>query len=217
MAEDKEVTTCGWDAITAAFRKLYPGQEDPLHFGTLISWRLGGNDPLNGVSVYDGGEFWHFVTFGFSELYEKEQENTEYSGYGFELTIKLKKTAGMELADKDQLAGCPEIRGMVGILQSLARYSFEGGEIFRPYEYIYTGQESGMDPDGKSAITGFITVPDDAGEIDTPNGKVEFVQLVGASDKELKAIMDKQIRVKETVEKLGTVVTDYWRSELKLD
>ena len=44
----------GWDAITAAFDALYPGQDDPLHFGCLIPWRLGGPDPLQGVSVYDG-------------------------------------------------------------------------------------------------------------------------------------------------------------------
>ena len=28
----------GWDAITAAFDKMYPGQENPRHFGCLIPW-----------------------------------------------------------------------------------------------------------------------------------------------------------------------------------
>ena len=51
---------------------------------------LGGPDPLDGISVYDAGDFWHFVSYGLSELYTKECEDPEYSGYGIELTFKLK-------------------------------------------------------------------------------------------------------------------------------
>lgn len=211
----EEGNTQGWDAVTAAFEKLYPQQTNPLHFGTLISWRLGGQDPLDGISVYDGGAYWHFVTYGFSELYEKESENKEISGYGFELTIKLKKRPAAAAAGQgSDPAADDQIRGMAGILQALGRCSFEGGEIFRPYEYIYTGQESGIDPEGTSKLTGFITVPDEAGEIDTPNGTVEFVQLIGMTDRELKAIMNKEMTVQEAAEALGTTVTDYERGEI---
>jgi hypothetical protein len=77
---------------------------------------LGGNDPLDGISVYDGGDFWHFVTYGFSDLYEKETKDPEWSGFGFELTMKLKKTASVVLSDTDDA----EIRNVAGILQSLA-------------------------------------------------------------------------------------------------
>ena len=57
--------------------------------------------------------------------------------------------------------------------------TFENGEIFRKYEYIYTGQETGMDSKGISKITGFITIPDkQAGVIDTPNGQVELFSLL---------------------------------------
>ena len=70
---------------------MYPGQTNPKHYGTIISWRFGGNDPLDGINIYDGGDYYHFVTFGLSEIYEKESENKEYSGFGFELTVKLKK------------------------------------------------------------------------------------------------------------------------------
>ena len=67
---DKEYETIGWDAITQESERVYPGQDNPKHYGTLISWRLGGNDPLDGISIYDGGDYWHFVTYGLSELYE---------------------------------------------------------------------------------------------------------------------------------------------------
>nr|WP_229224335.1 suppressor of fused domain protein [Duganella sp. SG902] len=70
---------------------LYPGQE-PRHFGAVISYRLGGSDPLDGISVYRSEEVrphWHFVTFGLSELYAKETEDPGVTGYGFELTFRL--------------------------------------------------------------------------------------------------------------------------------
>lgn len=62
----------GWDAINAECDRIYPDQKDPKHYGTLIKWRFGGNAPLDGISIYDGGDYWHFVTYGLSELYKKE-------------------------------------------------------------------------------------------------------------------------------------------------
>ena len=128
---EEELDARGWDAITEAFEKLYPGQDDPIHLAALIPWQLGGNDPLQGISVYDGGDYFHFVSYGLSELYEKESEDPEWSGYGFEFTLKLKKAG---LADADA-----EIKTVCGIFQALARLTFQNGEIFQPNEYIYTG------------------------------------------------------------------------------
>ena len=82
----------GWDAITAEAERIYPEQTNPIHYATLIKWKFGGGDPLDGISVYDGGNYWHFVTYGLSELYEKESKNKEYSGFGMEFTFRLKKT-----------------------------------------------------------------------------------------------------------------------------
>ena len=198
----EKITAPGWDAITAVFNAMYPGQDTPLHFGCLISWEMGGPNPLRGVSVYDGGDYFHFVTYGLSDLYEKKGQDPNYSGYGLEFTLKLAK-AGLG----DVMA---EQRGIVGILQSLARLTFQNGEQFYPGEYIYTGQTTGMDVGQKSQLTGFITALDQAGTIDTPNGKVDFVQLIGATDAELKAIMEQHLRVQELAEKIGDV-TDYTR------
>jgi len=196
----------GWKAIEAACLKMYPGQTNPKHYGTIISWRFGGNDPLDGISIYDGGDYYHFVTFGLSEIYEKENENKEYSGFGFELTVKLKKDG---LDDEEA-----SIRGMCGILQAIARLTFNNGEIFRPDEYIYTGKTTGMDPAGKSLITGLITQLDSLGEIESPNGKLQFVELIGVTDAELKAIIDKKLKGKELYERLGSDYTDYKRDSL---
>lgn len=196
----------GWDYITEVFENIYPGQDSPLHFANLISWRFGGNDPLDGISVYDGGEYYHFVSYGFSELYEKESENKEYSGFGFELTLKLKKGG---------IVNEEELKCIAGIFQELGRMSFNNGDIFQPYEYIYTGQKSGMDLKGSSKLTGFITIPDkEAGVIETPNGKIEFVQLVGMTDKELQELVDKKKRVEEFADKLTDGITDYGRDDI---
>lgn len=204
--EEQEPEAPGWDAITEAFDDLYPGQEEPLHYGALIPWILGGNDPLQGISVYDGGDFWHFVSYGLSELYEKESDDPEWSGYGFELTLKLKKAG---LSDEEA-----EIKTICGIFQAIARLTFKNGEIFQPNEYIYTRQTTGIDNRQKSALTGFITAWDEAGEIDTPNGKVQFVKLIGATDAELKALYNKEITVPEIAEKIGSDLTDYTRKSV---
>ena len=197
--------TEGWDAIVEACEKVYPHQKEPLHYGTLVSWRLGGNDPLDGISIYDGGDYWHFVTFGLSELYEKESSDPKVSGYGMEFTLKLKKGYG----DDDA-----QIRGICGILQTLARITFQNGEVFREYEYIYTGQKEGMDIQQTSLLTGFITALDsDIQTIVTPFGKVDFIELIGATDQELQALQNHQCTVKELHQKIGDI-TDYQRQSV---
>ena len=82
--ENKEMKAEGWDAITSECERVYPAQKNPKHYGTLISWQLGGKDPLDGISIYDGGDYWHFVTYGLSELYEKESDDKDISGYGID-------------------------------------------------------------------------------------------------------------------------------------
>ncbi len=203
---DEEVVMDGWKAIDEAFLKVYPGQDDPMHFGTLVPWRLGGPDPLDGISVYDGGDYWHFVTYGLSELYEKESEDPEWSGYGMEFTMRLKK-------------GCyeneeAEINCIWSNLQKIAKITFNSGELFDAWEYIYTGQKNGIDARHASALTGFITVPDTLVQsIDTPNGHVDFVEFVGASDAELMKLRNKETNVRELFEKIGDI-TDYNRKSL---
>ena len=205
--KEEKINNYGWDAITEEFERIYPEQKEPKHYGTLIDWQFGGNDPLRGISIYDGGDCWHFVSYGLTELYEKESEVKEISGYGFEFTFRLKK-------DKyENEEG--EIKCICSIFQAIARMTFTKGSIFRPYEFIYTGQTTGIDTQQKSNITGFITIPDvKANPLDTPNGKMEFVELIGVTDKELKALLNKEITVKDLYEKIGSDITNYNRESV---
>lgn len=196
----------GWDSIEEELKKIYPNQE-PLHYGTLIRYSLGGNDPLDGISVYDAGSFYHFITFGFSEIYEKETENKEISGFGFELTFKLKKNPNIN--EK-------ELKNFAGVLQTLARYVFNSKQVFRPNEYIATGQNEGIDTEQKSKIVGFVTIEDpQLKTVDTPNGKVQFVELIGATNEELKAIMNKEKSKEDVIKTIldnYSDITDYERN-----
>lgn len=201
---DEKINMSGWDAITKEFERIYPEQKNPKHYATLIGWRLGGPDSLNGISIYESEDAYHFVTYGMSELYEKETSDMTYSGFGMEFTFRLKKSDY-----KDTEA---ELRCVAGILQSLARLTFLEGEIFLPYEYVYTGQTNGIDVDGLSDITGFITIPDTkAHTLKTENGQVEFVEFIGVTDRELKMIIDKKIGVEELYKKIGSDITNYDR------
>lgn len=198
--------TAGWDAIENEFLRVYPGQNKPLHYGTLIKWSLGGKAPLDGISIYDGGTYWHFVSFGLTELYKKESDDKEISGFGYELTFKLKKD---DYEDEEA-----EIKNVCSILQSIARLTFTNGERFLPNEYIYTGQTEGIDAKQKSNLTGFITIKDPAVEtIKTLYGKVEFLELIGMTDAELKTLSTRD-SVAEIYKKLESDITDYNRKSL---
>ncbi len=196
----------GWDAITAAFEELYPDQNDPKHYGVLVPWELGGDDPLTGISIYEAPEYYHFVTYGLSEIFEKETDNPEVSGYGMEFTFKLKRSC---IAPENEDG---ELRNVCGILQTIARITFSNGELFHAGEYIYTGQTTGIDLHHKSALTGFIlTADEEVKSISTPNGKVDFVLFIGCTDEELLALKNKELTVPELYARLGSCLTDYNR------
>ena len=113
----------GWEAISTEFARIYNNQEPVDHIEAIVKWRFGGPDPLDGVDVYDAGDSWHLVSYGLSELYEKLSEDPNYSGYGFEFTMRLKK---------GNYPANDEFINIVTIFQELARRTFETGEVYQP-------------------------------------------------------------------------------------
>ena len=85
----------GWDAIDAAFAKLYP-EAEPVRFESELHDRaaLGGEEYLDGFAVYDTGKgYQHIVTYGLSELYPSMAAfGSEYSKRGYELTLKVRES-----------------------------------------------------------------------------------------------------------------------------
>lgn len=155
----------GWAAIDGSLRPIY-GDQKPQHWGTLIKWMLGGPDPLDGVSAYHNDDHWHYVTYGFSELYAKESENAEVSGFGFELTFRLRSSE----------ATAPI--WPVHMLQNIARYIFKSGN---PLDHGHYMDANGpLEANTSSALTALIFLRDpQLPPIATPHGQLTFLEVVG--------------------------------------
>ncbi|WP_339310287.1 suppressor of fused domain protein [Paenibacillus sp. FSL k6-2145] len=174
-----EDNTAGWDAIDQSMRELY-GEQEPKHYGTALPYMLGGPDPLDGISVYEVNTpmpHWHFVTYGFSELYEKEMQDASKSGYGFELTFRLTRTE--EETEPPAWA--------LNLLQNVGRYVFNSGNIFQPGDYMDANGPICLESDTLLTALSFIEDPD-LPAISTPNGSVQFIQMVGITSRELEMI-----------------------------
>ncbi len=213
--DDSDVSSPGWDAISARLDQLYPGQE-PKHFGTLISHMLGGPDPLGGISAWrrtDPVPHWHFVTYGFSELYAKESDDPAVSGYGFELTFRLAIEPGSaEAADADAE---PPVWAL-NFLQNLARYVFQSGNVFRDGDWMTANGPIALGQATQICSMGFATDPELAEPLATPNGSVAFLQVVGLTLDEERAA--KQWRTRNLLDVLAPHmplwVTDLARGSL---
>ena len=84
-----------------------------------------------------------------------------------------------------------------------------------PLNIFTPARHRALTPGKARTSRAFFTVPDAGlGEICTPNGRVRFVQLVGATDAELQLLLHKQLTVRQLYEKLGTDVTSYHRASL---
>ncbi|WP_327110570.1 suppressor of fused domain protein [Nocardia sp. NBC_01730] len=161
----------GWDAIDGALRPLY-GDIEPFHWAPDHPWSLGGPDPLDGISAYSRTEpvpHWHYVCYGMTELYEKEWDDPEESGWGFEFTFRL-----VRKADETEPPVWP-----TNFLQNLARYVFQSGKWFEPGHTI---KANGPIATGRAECTIHavcFAVDPELGGIDTPHGRVRFLQIVG--------------------------------------
>ena len=196
----------GWDAIEDCFKELYPGQE-PKHYGTLMPSRarFGGDQYIDGYSIYQSKKgYSHIVTFGMSELYvNPDSFGGEYSRWGYEMTMKLP-------ADTDYM-------WTLDVLSILARYTFTQSKFFEPFQYIY-GSKNPIKMGSKTKLTSFIVVQDtELKEVDTLHGKLDFMQLVGITQKEVDAIVKNPDLAKALVEKMKNdnpmLVTDLSRKK----
>jgi len=174
VREPGDGTAPGWDAITDACTRIY-GPEEPLHWGTVRRWRQGGPDPLDGLSAHRAAgppPHWHYVSYGLSELWDKESDDPALSGWGIELTFRLLRPAAEEAAPSWPLT----------VLQDLARYVYKSHSVLQPGDHT---SFDGPIADGDTTLTAFLFAEDpELGTIETPNGRVTFVQLVGVHDDE---------------------------------
>lgn len=184
----------GWDAIDSQLRKIY-GEQEPKHWGTAIKHMLGGPDPLDGISAYqctDGGvDHLHFVTYGYTSLYyDEESVGSEFSRFGFEMTFRLVSDLP---PPEDPIWVC-------NLLQNLARYVFRSEKWLEQYHWVPAGGpiRGGYETD----LVGLAFVKDPTLDaIDTPHGRVEFIQAFGITQRELDRIKDKSQTAEEVIER----------------
>lgn len=199
---DEEDAVPGWDAIDEVLDKLYGGIE-PRHYGTIIRYMLGGEDPLDGVSIYDNTEqefHRHIVSYGMSELYySPESSENDFNGWGFEFTFRIVPFEG----DKDTDEAKNEPNWAIGLMQNLARYVFESEKWFEAYHFIPANGPIRLETDTKMVAIAFVPDPQ-LGTIDTPHGEVAFLQMVGLTQEEYDWLLQEPNteRVKQLIDKM---------------
>ncbi|ESO96856.1 hypothetical protein LOTGIDRAFT_159604 [Lottia gigantea] len=181
-------TPPGLEAIYTSCRRLYPNQPNPLQVTALVKYWLNGPDPLDYISMYSNSgdpernipPHWHYISFGLSDLHGDgrvhESSATEGpSGYGFELTFRLRREPGENNPPTWPAA----------LMQSLARYVFQSGNVLCTGDHV-----SWHNPlDGSESRIQHMLMSDDSQlqPINTPFGSVNFVQIVGICSEELRA------------------------------
>ena len=205
----------GWDAIDAALLAVY-GPQEPKHFGTILSYQLGGRDPLQGISVYTstkGRPHWHYVTYGFSDLYGEEVDEAEDAqrGYGFELTFRLAMPSGT--APDAEPPTWP-----LNLLQNLARYVFDSGNAFAAGHWMPANGPIATVTSTALTELAFVADPE-LPAIGTECGQVAFLQVVGLTADELDLV--KRWNTRGVLQTMGPhmplFITDLDRASLHAD
>ncbi len=179
MTQADKNESAGWQAIDKVLDQVY-GNQEPFHYGTLKPYQLGGPDPLDGISAYKSDEappHWHFITYGMSELYTKESDNPDLSGFGIEFTFRLVRAAKEEK---------PPTWGL-NFLQNLARYVYQTGNVFDVGHRMDINGPIALEHKTDIHAIAFIQDPQ-LGAVETPHGYLKFLQIVGITSAELKTM-----------------------------
>ena len=155
-------------SIEQAFADVY-GDQSADHRAPAIPPPLAGGI-LNGISAYRGDGHWHLTTFGLTELFAKDSDDTERSGWGYELTLVAPGTpAAPDWAFR--------------LLLAIAQSTVEGDALYDVGHRLATGQAI----DG--ANSGLTAIAFCADRLVTPKqfpyGHYDLLQLVGITAEEL--------------------------------
>lgn len=167
----------GWDAIEAKLATALPGIT-PVLFDAAVPMHQGGPRPLDRISVYalEGPPHWLYVTYGITELHQKKSRRADRSGWGFELTFRL--------ARPDKEAAPP--RWPIDLLQGLASYVYASRNPFEPGAQM--DLNGPIHAGARTELTAALFDTDRSlGELDTPHGRMRFLQLVPVHASELDA------------------------------
>ena len=185
-----------WDSIEAKLKKIY-WDSTPHHWWTIMPYSLWWPDPLPWISAYKSSSWWinhhHFCTYWFSSLYyDTESVGKESSQYGFEITFRL----------KDSWESEKELVWVCNFIQNIAKYVFQTGNCFNKFHWLPANWPIKSDSDTK--ITWVIFILDqELGEMDTPHGKVMFLQMIGITDPDIEQLKDDKISCEQLYEQVS--------------
>lgn len=169
----------GSEAIDEIFNKLYKDMES-TDYGEFIPKRAekGIEQYLDCYSIYNSPNgYKHIVTHGMSALYADENAfESEVSGFGYEMTIKLK-------ADTDE-----ECAWAIQMLSNFAHYTYKTNTVFEVNQFIVMDNDLFNIEDDLNIAAMLIVNDTEIECIDTIHGRVNFLQLVGITKTELEAI-----------------------------
>lgn len=179
--DDDDDSAPGWDAIDAAFARLYPGLGDVApHFGRTDA-RLPGQG-IWGITAYPNTAapqpHWHLVTYGFSNVFASDPSSDEDDTWAdFEWTFRV-------AADIDLTQPLPAQvpTWSLRLLQRLGDLVFSGTDALDIGHRIKVGGPITLG-DPQTDLTAIMFVEDpQLAQVETGGGRLRFVQLVGVSD-----------------------------------
>jgi hypothetical protein len=188
-SDDYPVEAPGWAAIDRACLSMYPGQV-PHQFASERAYDLEGTAPLPAISVWEaaGPPHWHYVGYGLTELFAKSSPVATISGLGYELCLRVPRSAGEDAPPTWPLH----------LLQGVAHYAMSGHRDIETGDVIdLAGPITGRDEAMATELEGVVCIPDALGKIATPHGSVLFLLMVGLARDELEMLQgwDPQRRI----------------------
>jgi hypothetical protein len=114
------------------------------------------------------------MTLGLTELFEKESEDVEVSGWGFELTMRLPAAPAEEAPPAWAL----------NLLSKLSEYVYSSSQPFAEGHRMSPGGPITGGPGTRLTALAFAPDPQ-LPPISTPNGSVDFLAVVGITAEEL--------------------------------
>ncbi|GAA4347215.1 suppressor of fused domain protein [Angustibacter luteus] len=178
-----EPSTRGWDAVDAACRGLY-GDQVPKHVGYFPGRDFG--SALQGCSAYRVDDYWHYVTYGLSNIFDDDEgDNEGLSGWGYELTWRVRDDS----AEPGAAPAWP-----FTILQRIAQWASEKPLLLDPHVRLplggpVTGHPDTGGPDTPLTVIALVEDPT-LRRISTPNGLVQFLQFVAVTEHDWKVMQD---------------------------
>lgn len=163
------MTTPGMDALWSALAAAYPAAEG--------RWaRAAEEQSLVGFAIHRGEQpvpHWHIASFGLSELGDKETDDPAVSGCGYELTCRVPVSASPE----PPIWACE-------LLLNLADYVLKTGMPLGPGDNFDMGG-----PQLGGLLSALVFAADPlVRSVDTPNGRVDWVQAIGITADEHEAV-----------------------------